>query len=57
MKVRAYVSLTYLTEYWQEENETIEEFCNRVNSGVKLVTTFSHPYGEPNDVEVEFMEN
>lgn len=54
MKVMAYVSLTYLQEYWQEDNETIEEFRDRVNTCVKEATSAN---GEPNNIEVEFMEN
>lgn len=53
MKVMAYVSLTYLQEYWQEDNETIEEFRDRVNTCVKEATSAN---GEPNNIEVELRE-
>lgn len=51
----AYISLTYLATIYRNDDETLEEFQERVDESIAEVERMSHPYSL-NDIEIDFME-
>lgn len=55
MKKIAYVCLTYLYTYEQEDSETDKEFEERVDRAAHEAGQMTpHPYGEANDIEISY---
>lgn len=53
---KAYVSVTYLMYYEQEDDETEEDFEERVERDVNDAVDAAHEvYGYANDVEIDYM--